>query len=191
MLAADSGVLCRETVLPYMKAQVALVTPGAVDSTNNVAKQLAQQGAPHGTVVLSAISRPQAGAGWGRRFESPEGGIYVSILLRPQLPAQEGVRLTLGACVGVCRAMEQADGLQGQIKWVNDVYLEWEKGLRHPHRGGHQRGKRDAGVCDRRGGGELYGAAGGVPAGAKGYCREPVWPPPRAALCPGTAWPPC
>lgn len=49
MLAADSGVLCRETVLPYMKAQVALVTPGAVDSTNNVAKQLAQQGRPwHG-----------------------------------------------------------------------------------------------------------------------------------------------
>lgn len=126
MLAPDSGVLCRETVLPYITAQVALVTPGAVDSTNNVAKQLAQQGAPHGTVVLS--HKQTAGRGrMGRRFESPEGGIYVSILLRPQLPAQEGVRLTLGACVGVCRAMEQADGLQGQIKWVNDVYLEGKK----------------------------------------------------------------
>ena len=126
MLAPDSGVLCRETVLPYITAQVALVTPGAVDSTNNVAKQLAQQGAPHGTVVLS--HKQTAGRGrMGRRFESPEGGIYVSILLRPQLPAQEGVRLTLGACVGVCRAMEQAGGLQGRIKWVNDVYLEGKK----------------------------------------------------------------
>ena len=75
MLAPDSGVLCRETVLPYITAQVALVTPGAVDSTNNVAKQLAQQGAPHGTVVLS--HKQTAGRGrMGRRFESPEGGIW-------------------------------------------------------------------------------------------------------------------
>ena len=126
MLAPDSGVLCRETVLPYLTAQVALVTPGAVDSTNNVAKQLAQQGASHGTVVLS--HKQTAGRGrMGRRFESPEGGIYVSILLRPQLPPQALLGATGMAAVAVARAVERVSGAQVGIKWTNDLVLGGKK----------------------------------------------------------------
>ena len=55
-----------------------------VDSTNTLAKKLAAEGAPHGTVVLA--SRQTAGRGrLGRSFHSPGGmGIYLSLLLRPR-----------------------------------------------------------------------------------------------------------
>ena len=54
-----------------------------VDSTNTYAKTLAQQGAPHGTVVV-ADSQTGGRGRLGRGFHSPAGcGLYLSILLRP------------------------------------------------------------------------------------------------------------
>ncbi len=126
-LAADSDILCRETVLPHVQSQIsALLVPPEAPSTNTIAKELALQGAPGGTVVLTGKQTGGRGRR-GRAFESPEGGIYLSLLIRPQLPAEEGVRLTLAACVGVCRAMAALCGKEGQIKWVNDVYYAGKK----------------------------------------------------------------
>lgn len=125
-LRQDSDVLCRETVLPYLKSKVELITLGEVGSTNTFLRELALQGAPHGTVVLA--DRQSAGRGRrGRSFLSPAGGIYLSILLRPQLSADRGVRLTIAACVGVCRALRAVCGLEGDIKWVNDIFLGGKK----------------------------------------------------------------
>ena len=72
------------------------------DSTNRAAKALARQGAAHGTVV-SAL-RQTAGRGrLGRTFFSPEGGIYLSVILRPKLPPEDWRLLTPMAAVAVCR----------------------------------------------------------------------------------------
>lgn len=92
------------------------------DSTNRVAKELARQGADHGTVV-SAL-RQTAGRGrLGRSFFSPEGGIYLSVILRPRLPLADRTLLTPMAAVAVCRAVEELCGVSPRIKWVNDLYL--------------------------------------------------------------------
>ena len=125
-LMPDSGVLCRETVLPYLNSQVDLITPREVGSTNTLLREMALNGAPHGTVALT--DRQSAGKGRrGRSFLSPEGGIYLSLLLRPNLSASEGVRLTIAACVGVCRAIQDVCGLYGSIKWVNDIFINGKK----------------------------------------------------------------
>ncbi len=104
-----------------------LVCLDCVDSTNNYAKTLAEQGAPHGTVVLST----QQTAGRGRRdngFASPAGkGLYLSVLLRPQLPAAEVIHLTAWIAVAVCDAIQQAIGLRPGIKWTNDIILHRRK----------------------------------------------------------------
>lgn len=126
LLRADSDVLCPEAVLPYLKSQVELHMPREVGSTNTLLRELALKGAPHGAVALA--DRQSAGRGRrGRSFLSPEGGIYLSVLLRPNLSAEQGVRLTIAACVGVCRAMKAVCGLEGDIKWVNDIFLNGKK----------------------------------------------------------------
>lgn len=98
-----------------------------LDSTNIRAKELALQGAPHGTAVLAR--RQTAGRGrFGRNFYSPdESGVYVSFILRPEMSADRAVMITSMAAVAVARTMEKLAPVQASIKWVNDVYLGKKK----------------------------------------------------------------
>ena len=72
-----------------------------LESSNRTAKLLALDGAPHGTLVLTA--HQSAGRGrLGRRFESPAGkGVYCSVLLRPEMPAANAQTATISAAVAV------------------------------------------------------------------------------------------
>lgn len=94
------------------------------DSTNNALKRLA--GAPHGTVLVTG--RQTAGRGrQGRTFVSPEGGVYLSVLLRPGAKAAELLHLTPMAAVAVRRAIFDTCGVAAEIKWPNDLVFEGRK----------------------------------------------------------------
>ena len=94
-----------------------------ITSTNNRAKELAAQGAAHGTLVLAGQQTLGRGR-FGRAFYSPEGsGVYMSFILRPQIAADRAVMITSMSAVAVARAMEKVADVQASIKWVNDVYL--------------------------------------------------------------------
>lgn len=96
-----------------------------VDSTNTAARLLAAEGAPEGTAV--AACRQQAGRGRrGREFHSPEGGIYLSVILRPAVPVSPGL-ITSCAAVAAARAIRRLTGLDVGIKWVNDLFLNGRK----------------------------------------------------------------
>lgn len=99
----------------------------SVDSTNLLAKRMAAQGAPHGTVLLA--THQTAGRGrLGRSFHSPaHQGIYLSILLRPQCAPQELMHLTCAAAVAMCDAVEHAAGFRPGIKWTNDLVWKQRK----------------------------------------------------------------
>lgn len=92
-------------------------------STNDIAKALAEEGAPAGTVVL-ADSQTSGRGRLGRPFYSPPGtGLYLSLLFRPQDPPALSGLLTVAAAVA---AAEAAEGLVGRpigIKWVNDCFI--------------------------------------------------------------------
>ena len=98
-----------------------------LESSNRTAKLLALDGAPHGTLVLTA--HQSAGRGrLGRRFESPAGkGVYCSVLLRPEMPAANAQTATISAAVAVCRAVKKLCGLELAVKWVNDLYYQGRK----------------------------------------------------------------
>ncbi|MGN0968488.1 MAG: biotin--[acetyl-CoA-carboxylase] ligase [Oscillospiraceae bacterium] len=104
-----------------------LICLDSVDSTNNYLKKLADEGTPHGTVVLSG----QQTGGRGRRgnsFLSPAGkGLYLSALLRPELPPMDVIDLTAWIAVAVCDAVEQVIGERPGIKWTNDIILRQKK----------------------------------------------------------------
>jgi len=93
----------------------------SIDSTNTRAKELAAQGAPHGTVLIADHQTGGRGRR-GRSFHSPAGsGIYMSVILRPDCPPSELMHLTCAAAVAVCDAIENSCGIRPGIKWTNDL----------------------------------------------------------------------
>jgi BirA family biotin operon repressor/biotin-[acetyl-CoA-carboxylase] ligase len=96
-------------------------------STNDVARQQAKKGARAGFVV--AASRQTKGRGrLGRSWESPpDRGLYVSLLLRPDLAAADAGRLTILSSVATVDAVENVCGLRPQIKWPNDLIINGRK----------------------------------------------------------------
>lgn len=106
---------------------ISVTVSDEVGSTNTVLRSLAEDGAPEGTVVCA--SSQTAGRGrMGRSFFSPDGsGIYLSILLRPELSCNDAAMITPAAAVAVCRAIRRVCGIEAQIKWVNDVFAGEKK----------------------------------------------------------------
>lgn len=98
-----------------------------VDSTNTFAKKLAIAGAPDGAVVIS--NNQTAGRGrMGRSFQSPKDkGIYLTALLRPDLPPQRLMPVTAMAGVAVCDTVEKVCGVRPGLKWPNDPVLGGRK----------------------------------------------------------------
>ena len=92
-----------------------------LESTNTLAKKLAQEGAPHGTVIIAGQQTGGRGR-MGRSFHSPPGsGLYLSVILRPGCAASELMHLTCAVAVAVCDAVKEASGLRAGIKWINDL----------------------------------------------------------------------
>ena len=96
-------------------------------STNNEIRSLAEQGAPHGTL---AVAEKQLG-GKGRRgrvWTSPAGvGIWMSMLLRPQIDPLAASMLTLVMALAAKKGIEISTGLKSEIKWPNDLVLNKKK----------------------------------------------------------------
>ena len=93
----------------------------SIDSTNTRARELAKQGAPHGTVLIADHQTGGRGRR-GRSFHSPAGvGIYMSVILRPNCAPQELMHLTCAAAVAMCDAVEASAGFRPGIKWTNDL----------------------------------------------------------------------
>lgn len=120
-----------EQILNYIREscpwQDSLLWFDSIDSTNTRARELARQGAPHGTVLIA--DRQTGGRGRrGRSFHSPAGvGVYLSVILRPHCAPQALMHLTCAAAVAMCEAVESATGLRPGIKWTNDLVYEKRK----------------------------------------------------------------
>lgn len=98
-----------------------------IDSTNNRALELAADGYPEGTVVVAETQT----AGRGRRgrtwYSPPRHGLYLSVILRPQLPVREIPRVSLVIGVAVAETLEAAFQLPARIKWPNDILINNRK----------------------------------------------------------------
>lgn len=98
-----------------------------VDSTNSFLKREAMAGAPHGTVAVANCQTGGRGR-MSRVFQSPrDRGVYLSILLRPNLSPAELMPVTALTAVAMCDAVEAACGLRPQIKWTNDLVMKGRK----------------------------------------------------------------
>lgn len=97
------------------------------ESTQNEAAAWAQHGAADGAVIIAEEQTGGRGR-QGKSFHSPAGkGIWMSLILRPQIPLQFTPQLTLLSAVALCRAMKRMTEVDLGIKWPNDILYEDKK----------------------------------------------------------------
>ena len=129
-LKGAGDVLSEAELLSCLKTEWAggrTVYFDATDSTNVQAKRLAEAHAPHGTLVVS--DRQDGGKGRrGRSWASPSGvGIWMSLILRPEIAPSSASMLTLAAALAVREGIQEETGLSPLIKWPNDLVLNGKK----------------------------------------------------------------
>lgn len=130
-LSEENDILSVQGILPFLKDREKvheIFVFDSLESTNKTAKEMALEGAKHGTVILA--DQQTGGKGrHGRSFSSPPGhGIYMSFILHPEWLVQDiPTMVTALAAVTVCEAVEAVSGKEPQIKWVNDVFLDRKK----------------------------------------------------------------
>lgn len=98
-----------------------------IDSTNNYAKKIAYEGCEDGTIVIA--EKQTSGRGrLGRTWESSErAGIWLSVILKPDISPGAVQIITLSASVAVVKAIKAVTGIDTGIKWPNDIILDGKK----------------------------------------------------------------
>ncbi len=96
-------------------------------STNADVFRLSEEGQPQGTAAAAAIQTAGRGRR-GRQWISPEGNIYMSILLKPALAPDAAPSLTLVMAMAVRSAVEEITGQPAWIKWPNDILMQDSNG---------------------------------------------------------------
>ena len=96
-----------------------------VESTNTVAELFAEFGSDEGTVVISEIQTKGKGR-LGRKWESPAGGLWLSIILKPDTIPSKAPLITLAAGVAVAKTLRNI-GADAGIKWPNDILINDKK----------------------------------------------------------------
>lgn len=97
-----------------------------VKSTNTVAKFLAMNNVENGSVVISEKQTDAKGRS-GKTWESPLGGIWLSIILQPHVDYSKLPLITLATGMAVAKAMEKIGIKSAEIKWPNDIIINNKK----------------------------------------------------------------
>ena len=98
-----------------------------VDSTNTWGKRLAEEGAPHGTLIV-ADEQTQGRGRRGRSWKSPKGtNISMTLILRPDLEPSRASMLTIVMGLSVAQGLKELLELPIEIKWPNDAVLNCHK----------------------------------------------------------------
>lgn len=97
------------------------------DSTNVQLRKMALAGAPHGSLCISETQTSGKGR-LGRSWESPAGkGLWLSVLLRPDLKPEQAPLVTLCAAIAMAKAVKETSGVDAKIKWPNDLVYDGRK----------------------------------------------------------------
>lgn len=97
-----------------------------VKSTNTTLKEMAEQGAKEGTIIIAHQQTNGRGT-QGRKFYSPLNGLYISMLVRPKVDIYKALYLTVATAVAVVVAIKKVLGIKCGIKWVNDIIYKNKK----------------------------------------------------------------
>lgn len=126
-LSTENDLFTASSIKKHLKRECEILIYDEIDSSNNTAKKLAQAGMAEGTLIIA--KKQTSGKGrMGRSFISnEENGLYMSLILRPTIPANECIDITVIGAVAVAEAIEATSNKKCSIKWVNDVFVDDKK----------------------------------------------------------------
>jgi len=119
-------MLTAESIKKYLVSDIDVFVYERLASTNLTARQMFNDGVRRISVVI-ARSQDNGRGRLGRSFFSPNGGLYMSVLIPHVMESCMSLRITTAAAVAVSRAIDGITGRRSGIKWVNDVYLDDKK----------------------------------------------------------------
>lgn len=127
MIPTDADIFSSNRIAILSQNNIDVMMIDEATSSNDIAKSLAFQGAREGTLVV--VKRQNSGRGrMGRSFISnEENGLYMSLVLRPEVPISQSVLITVIGAVAALEAIEMTSGIECSIKWVNDIYIGEKK----------------------------------------------------------------
>ncbi|MDO5517306.1 MAG: biotin--[acetyl-CoA-carboxylase] ligase [Clostridium sp.] len=96
-----------------------------IDSTNKKAKELAKNNAPDGSIIIAEEQSLGSGR-FNRRWTSPQGGIWFTLILNPCVPPSEAPKITQIAGAAVYKTLESMN-ISCTIKWPNDILINNKK----------------------------------------------------------------
>jgi len=118
----EGGVMSMERIIGKE-----IIFHESLDSTNTLAMELAEKGLPHGTVVIAdrqLKGKGRLGRTW---FSPPQGNIYMSVIVRPEIEPKDATLLTIMSAISCARAIRNSTGLEVKIKWPNDLMVSERK----------------------------------------------------------------
>ena len=112
--------ISEKLILKHLKTPKKVAVFDEIYSTNDTVKEL--------DVDLVIAKSQTGGRGTNnRKFFSPNGGIYLSLKLKPKIPLEKLSLITPFTAVALAKAIEKVTGLKPKIKWVNDIYISGKK----------------------------------------------------------------
>lgn len=129
-LVAEPDLLKEGEIALYLRTKwlgKELICMDSLDSTNLEVRRLAENGACHGTTVITeeqTMGRGRRGRGW---LGEEGSGIWMSFLLRPSIGAENSSMLTLVTALAVEEAIREITGIRSGIKWPNDIIIHGRK----------------------------------------------------------------
>ena len=98
----------------------------AVDSTMDIARDLARNNCPHFTVVIAGQQKKGRGR-LKRTWLSSEGGLYFTVVLRPEMPPVHSSRVNFAASMILARTLRSLFKVDAAVKWPNDILVDGKK----------------------------------------------------------------
>lgn len=115
-----------ELLKSLIDTNIGIIIKKETASTNTDARELAKH-EPSSPLLIVADSQTGGRGRQGKTFESPTGGLYMSLLLPTDMPITQTIGATSCAAVAVKRAILAASGAECGIKWINDLYISGGK----------------------------------------------------------------
>lgn len=127
-LISSPDLLNKSELLPLIKTSIIgrnIVHFDDIDSTNIKAKELAQKNIEDGSIIIAEKQTLSSGR-FNRKWVSPKGGLWFTLVLRPTIPPNEAPKVTQIAAASVYKTLNDLD-INVTIKWPNDIILNDKK----------------------------------------------------------------
>ena len=97
-----------------------------IDSTQNYALQISNNTNENGAIIIAEKQTHGKGR-LNRKWYSPEGGIWLSVIIHPEFQISDATIIPLAASLALCESIKKVHKIKTDVKWPNDITIDGKK----------------------------------------------------------------